>query len=230
MKLIIFCTNPRNSKLPASRIRAHQPNVILGLLISCFILFFPGCRTLPTQPPSDAIATTIFTEPLAAGAQNISAGDFNILGRIAVQDKSQSFSGSFRWHHRAASDEILLFTPLGQAVAEITKDSEGVRLITSKLEAFYATDVGDLTEQILGWRMPLDGLQYWIQGTHAPLTAAEKDLDRKDQIIAIRQDGWHIHYSSFTPSRPDSLIRPRVINLFYDNLRIRLVVDNWNIE
>lgn len=129
-----------------------------------------------------------------------------------------------------ASDEILLFTPLGQAVAEITKDSEGVRLITSKLEAFYATDVESLTEQILGWRMPLDGLQYWIQGTHTPFTAAEKDLDRTDQVIAIRQDGWHIHYSSFTPARSNSPMLPRVINLFYDNLRIRLVVDNWNIQ
>ena len=230
LKLINFYINPGNSKLPASRIGASQLNVVLGFLISCFILLFPGCRTLPTQPPSDAIATTIFTEPLAANTPNISAGDFNILGRISVQDKNQSFSGNFRWQHMAISDEILLFTPLGQAIAEITKDSEGVRLITSKLEAFYATDVESLTEQILGWRMPLDGLQYWIQGTHAPLAAAEKDLDRKDQVIAIRQDGWHIHYSSFTPARSDSLTLPRVINLFYDNLRIRLVVDNWNNE
>ncbi|SNX60664.1 outer membrane lipoprotein LolB [Nitrosomonas ureae] len=230
LKLINFCIISGNSKLPASRIRAHQLSVILGFLISCFILFLPGCRTLPTQPPSDAIATTIFTEPLAANIPNISASDFNIVGRISVQDKSQSFSGNFRWQHMTASDEILLFTPLGQAVAEITKDSEGVRLITSKLEAFYATDVESLTEQILGWRMPLDGLQYWIQGTHAPLTAAEKDLDRTDQVIAIRQDGWHIHYSSFTPARSNSPMLPRVINLFYDNLRIRLIVDNWNIE
>ncbi len=230
LKSTNFYIEFENSKLPVNRINAHQMNVILGFLISCFILLAPGCRTLPNQPPSDAIATTIFTEPLAASAQNIPASDFNILGRISIQDKNQSFSGSFRWQHLTTSDEILLFTPLGQAVAEITKDDEGVRLITSKLEAFYATDVESLTEEILGWRLPLDGLQYWIQGEHSPLTAAEKDLDRRDQVIAIRQDGWHIHYSSFTPAPLSSLTLPRVINLFYDNLRIRLVVDNWQLE
>lgn len=230
LKLTNFFIGFENSKLPVNRIKAHQMNVIPGFLIICFILLSSGCRTLPNQPPSDAVATTIFTEPLAANAQNIPASDFNILGRISIQDKSQSFSGSFRWQHLTASDEILLFTPLGQAVAEIMKDHEGVRLITSKLEAFYATDVESLTEEILGWRLPLDGLQYWIQGTHSPLTAAEKDLDRKDQVITIRQDGWHIHYSSFTPAQLSSLMLPRVINLFYDNLRIRLVVDNWKVE
>lgn len=230
LKLTNFFIGFENSKLPVNRIKAHQMNVIPGFLIICFILLSSGCRTLPNQPPSDAVATTIFTEPLAANPQNIPASDFNILGRISIQDKSQSFSGSFRWQHLTASDEILLFTPLGQAVAEIMKDHEGVRLITSKLEAFYATDVESLTEEILGWRLPLDGLQYWIQGTHSPLTAAEKDLDRKDQVITIRQDGWHIHYSSFTPAQLSSLMLPRVINLFYDNLRIRLVVDNWKVE
>ncbi|WP_242447233.1 lipoprotein insertase outer membrane protein LolB [Nitrosomonas supralitoralis] len=230
MKSINLGIEFRDSKLPVNGIKAHQMNVILGFLIGCIILLSSGCRTLPSQPPSDAVATTIFTEPLLASAQTIPANDFNILGRISIQDKNQSFSGSFRWQHMAASDEILLFTPLGQAVAEITKDLEGVRLITSKLEAFYAPDAESLTEEILGWRLPLNGLQYWIQGTHLPLTAAEKDLDRKDQIINIRQDGWHIHYASFTSSQLNSLALPRIINLFYDNLRIRLVIDNWKVE
>ena len=103
-------------------------------------------------------------------------------------------------------------------------------MITSKLEAFYATDVESLTQEILGWRMPINGLQYWIQGTHLPVTAAEKDLDNKDRIVAIRQDGWHIHYNSFAPAQINSIPLPKVLNLVYQNLRIRLVVDDWKVE
>jgi len=123
-------------ELPANKFRIQPWKIILGILASCIFPLFSGCQLLPVQTQPEAAVTTIQTEPVA-GAHNAVAPDFNILGRIAIQDENQSFSGSFRWQHLAASDEILLFTPLGQAVAEISKDHEGVRLITSKLEAFY---------------------------------------------------------------------------------------------
>lgn len=219
----------KDYKLPVNWFKINPRNVIPGILISCVFALFSGCATLPDQTKSDAVIKTISTEA-AANTQNVSAADFNILGRISIQDEKQSFSGSFRWQHLATSDEILLFTPLGQAVAEITKDDEGVRLITSKLEAFYAADVENLTQEILGWRLPLNGLQYWIQGTHSPVTAAEKDLDSQDRIVAIRQDGWHIHYNSFAPAQTNPIPLPKVLNLVYQNLKIRLVVDDWKVE
>lgn len=219
----------KDYKLPVNWFKINPRNVIPGILISCVFALFSGCATLPDQTKSDAVIKTISTEA-AANTQNVSAADFNILGRISIQDEKQSFSGSFRWQHLTTSDEILLFTPLGQAVAEITKDDEGVRLITSKLEAFYAADVENLTQEILGWRLPLNGLQYWIQGTHSPVTAAEKDLDSQDRIVAIRQDGWHIHYNSFAPAQTNPIPLPKVLNLVYQNLKIRLVVDDWKVE
>lgn len=218
-----------NSELPANGYRIQQWKITLGILVSCIFPLFSGCQLLPVQTQPEAAVTTIQTEPVA-GAHNAAAADFNILGRIAIQDDNQSFSGSFRWQHLAASDEILLFTPLGQAVAEISRDHEGVRLITAKMEAFYANDVESLTEEILGWRLPLNGLQYWIQGTHSPANAAQKDFDHKNQIIAIRQDGWHIHYQGFTAAQPNAAPLPRVLNLVYQKLKIRLVVDDWKVE
>ena len=213
------------------RLRINQRNVLPGILIGCLIILLHGCKTIPTVTQTDTVATTVLFDP-ATSAQKTPAYDFNILGRIAIQDEKQSFSGSFRWEHQTTNDVILLFAPLGQAVAEITKDEEGVRLITSKMEGYYANDTEALTEQILGWRLPLDGLKYWIQGIHSPLTAAEKDLDRQNQLLAIRQDGWHIHYNSFTQTSFSSAPLPKNIHLFFDNqkLKIRLIVDNWKVN
>lgn len=208
------------------RLRVNRQRINVWILIFCIFPLASGCVTLTHQTTTDMIVATVFTEP-AADTQNVPATDFKLLGRISIQSGNERSSGSFRWQHLALSDEILLFTPLGQVVAEITKDHDGVRLITSKLEAFYATDVESLTEEILGWRLPLNGLQYWIQGIHSPATAAEKDLDNKDQVVAIRQDGWKIHYASHTPAQPNQIPLPRVLDLSYENLRIRLVVDDW---
>ncbi|SFD99961.1 lipoprotein insertase outer membrane protein LolB [Nitrosomonas sp. Nm166] len=210
-------------------LRINQQDIYGKILIVCVFAWVSGCATLTPQAPIDSTIKTILTEPVA-DAQTVPAADFNLLGRIFIQDQNQSFSGSFRWQHLAISDEILLFTPLGQAVAEISKNQDGVRLITSKLEAFYANDAESLTEEVLGWRLPLNGLQYWIQGTHSPATAAEKDINNKDQVIAIRQDGWKIHYSSYAPAQLNQPPLPRVLNLIYENLKIRLVVDDWKAE
>lgn len=195
------------------------------------VLTLAGCKTIPTQTPSDTVATTIITDPVANLA-NASADNFNILGRISISDKDQNFSGSFRWRHSEKLDEILLFTPLGQAVAEITRDSDGVRLITSKLEAFYAENVEHLTEEVLGWRLPLNGLQYWIQGTHSPVTSAEKDLGQNNQLIAIRQDGWNVHYARFVAEKTRAIPMPKLFHLFYDSerLKIRVIVDDWSVQ
>ena len=220
---IVFVT-----EFPGNRCRIRPWKIILGVLASCIFPLFSGCQLLPVQTQAETAVTTIQTEPVA-GAHNAVAADFNILGRIAIQDDNQSFSGSFRWQHLAAGDEILLFTPLGQAVAEISKDHEGVRLITSKMEAFYADNVESLTQEILGWRLPLNGLQFWIQGQHSPANASQKDLNSKNQVIAIRQDGWRIHYQDFAPARPSAAPLPRVLDLTYQKLKIRLVVDDWKV-
>ena len=106
---------------------------------------------------------------------------------------------------------------------------KGVRLTTSEQEEFYAADVESLTEDVLGWRIPLAGLQYWAQGTHSPRTLAMKDLDENDRVVAIRQDGWIINYLSYT-ALPEQKERPRVLTLSFEALQIRLVVDNWETQ
>ncbi|WP_279599983.1 lipoprotein insertase outer membrane protein LolB [Nitrosomonas sp. PY1] len=193
------------------------------------MMILAGCATKPQQSTVIKPVKTVVIEA-AAKEQTVDTDHFNILGRIAVQDRNQSSSGSFRWKHWPVNDEIILFTPLGQVVAEISRNPQGVRLITSKLEAFYAEDVEGLTQEVLGWRLPLSNLQYWIQGRHSPLARAEKDFNEKDQVVVIRQDGWEIHYSSYTAAQAGQSELPRRMELTYGSLRIKLIVDEWKAE
>jgi len=185
-----------------------------------------GCVALQQQ----TAVKTILTEPIA-NIQNVKSDSFNLLGRISIQNEHQRHSGRISWQHTNISDEILLFSPFGQVVAKILRDRDSARLITSKQEIFYASDIEDLTEEILGWRLPLNGLQYWIQGHHSPFTASAKDINHEDRVIAIRQDAWHIRYNSFFPNQQEQIARPRILELNYQDLKIRMVVDNWeNID
>jgi outer membrane lipoprotein LolB len=181
-----------------------------------------GCAALQQQ----TAVKTIFTEPVA-DIQNVKADPFNLLGRISIQNGHERHSGSIRWQHTDINDEILLSSPFGQIVAQIWQDQDGARLITSKQEIFYAPDMENLTAEILGWRLPLNGLQYWIQGHHSPYTASAKDINHEDRVITIRQDDWRIHYNRFFPDKAEQITRPRMLELNYQDLKIRVVVDNW---
>lgn len=195
-------------------------------LILSFLLLMQGCAALQQQKT----VKTIFTEPVV-DIQNVKSDSFNLLGRISIQNGHQRHSGKISWQHTNINDEILLFSPFGQVVAKIFRDRDGAHLITSKQENFYASDIENLTEEILGWRLPLNGLQYWIQGHHSPFTASAKDINHEDRVIAIRQDDWHIRYNSFFPNQLEQIARPRILELNYQDLKIRMVVDNWeNID
>jgi outer membrane lipoprotein LolB len=196
------------------------------LAIVSVFLFLAGCAAL--APP--IVPTTVRTLVIEPGENllDVPVADFNVIGRVSVRNAQQSFSGNVHWQHTRFEDIILLLSPLGQAVAEIRKNDDVVSLVTAKEEAFYARDVEELTDEILGWRLPLSGLQYWIQGTYSPASVAIVELDEEDRIVAIRQDGWQIIYVRYFAGQPgQAVVRPRVIELQFDALKIRMAVDNW---
>ena len=200
--------------------------------ILCAAAFLAGCTALTSR--ENAVRTVV----KEAGAGTIAkATDFGLVGRVSVKEGAEGFSGGVRWQHSEESDEILLLSPLGQAVAQIERTPSGVYLTTSEQESYYADDVEGLTEQVLGWSLPLAGLQYWVQSTNSPATSSAIDLDMAGRVVAIRQDGWEIVYSGYSPVIPAQAAvqtthvqaaRPKLLSLKRNGLRIKLVIDDWN--
>ena len=98
---------------------------------------------------------------------------FHLSGRVAVKYGTEAASGKISWQHDPGSDELLLSTPLGQGVARIVRSDGMVSLTTSDHKQYQASDVESLTEQVLGWRLPLAGLPDWVRGRAAPGTPAQ---------------------------------------------------------
>jgi outer membrane lipoprotein LolB len=193
--------------------------------------FIAGCAALAPPTPQTAVSTVI-AAPVAEIA-NAQAAAFALVGRASVKGGKESFSGGVQWQHSSSRDEILLLNPLGQTLAQIQRTSEGVRLATSEQENYYASDVESLTEQVLGWRLPLMGLQYWVQGMNSPATTAAIDKGPDGRVVAIRQDGWEIGYSSYFPASPSQAMEgqvalPKLLMLTRNGLQIKLVIDTWN--
>lgn len=151
---------------------------------------------------------------------------FQLQGRIGVRYGTEGFSGNLRWHHGSESDEILLLSPLGQAVARIERNARGVILETPD-QRHEAEDAAELTGRVLGWRLPLTGLQYWVTGHAAPDGTASVVRDEASNIIRLNQQEWEIEYRDYRQEGKHVLPTRTVMR--NATLELRLVVDEWEL-
>lgn len=173
-----------------------------------------GCATSTPVPPgvADQVASTRWT----------------FQGRVGIQTAEDSLSGQLRWQHHADGDELLVTSPLGQGVARIERNAQGVVLEVPNQPARHSLDAESLTRDVLGYGLPVSGLAWWMQAQPAPGRPFE--ITRRDtagRVAQLRQDGWVIDYLQYVEDQP---LRPRKLVVAREGLVIRLVADSWRNE
>lgn len=178
------------------------------------------CATLAAcagAPPDGAIVETH-----ASGAD---VPGFEVEGRLSVTRGEQSFSGQFRWQHRASLDDLLISTPLGQAVGQITGSPGSYLLTLPDREPRQAATAEALSADALGVPLPIGALAYWITGRSAPSAPHESARGDAGELARLSQQGWHM---DFRWREFDGAWRPRTIFLRRGDIDARLVMDAWH--
>ena len=171
-----------------------------------------------------AAAATLLLAACAGADFRHPAGEleFELTGRIAVSYRDDAGSGYIRWRHGPRSDEMLLTSPLGQGIARLVRAGEEITLTTQQGQEFRAADAEALTEQVLGFRLPLAGLADWVRARPAPSPAPT--LERRDaaaRLAELEQSGWRIEYQEYEGALPARL------RLTFPGLELRLAISSW---
>ena len=187
------------------------------------VLSLTGCAALQPQPEPSSDAA-MHQQHLASLA-DIKA--FNLQGRIGVQTEGRGFSGSTRWQHAAALDNIALFSPMGGQVANIEATPKGVVLIDSDGKSYRAQDAESLTQKTLGWQLPMKGLPDWVLGRPAAGAVENAHWDRAGRLTRLKQHGWDITYAQYQQSQGYQL--PGKVTLVSPKLNLKLVIERWEL-
>jgi outer membrane lipoprotein LolB len=150
---------------------------------------------------------------------------FELTGRVAIRSGQEAASGRLFWRHGQAFDDLMISTPLGTGIAEITRRVEVYTLTTADARRFSAADPEMLTEQALGWRLPLAGLPDWVQGRPYGNSEGETLRGPDGRVQLIRQLGWTIEYLAYD----ERAELPSRMRLTRDGLDIRLTIDDWTV-
>lgn len=167
------------------------------------------------------------------GGERIYQESVTLGGRLSVrypQDgKPQSVQGKFLWSQQRDSTTIELYSPLGQTLARIAIEPGRAILEAARGSSRSATTADELTEQTLGWPLPVNGLRYWLQGF---VRSGERTLvaATPDGTDSFRSDGWRIRVASWQQAGHAAL--PKRIDLEREDIAggeiaLRLVIDEW---
>ena len=180
--------------------------IALRVLATAALVILPACAEMSFLHPAKGL-------------------EFELTGRIAVRYNHEGSSGNIAWRHRARADELLITSPLGQGVARIERDGEVASVTTSSGRTYRAQHAEALTEQVLGYRVPLAGLADWVRARPAPGPARET-RDAHGRVREIQQDGWLVEYLAYGE---DGAL-PTRLRLTYPGLEIRLAISDWKIR
>lgn len=164
--------------------------------------------------------------PQALPASNAGIDTFSLTGRVAVKMEQRGYSAKLSWRHAAAGDRLRLLSPVGSVIAEIEADSSGAMLTTGDKKVYRSGDVQALTREVLGWDLPLEGLQHWVVGRAEPVLPVQAEQrDVRGRLTTLTQNDWRI---SFLAYAGDSALPARMA-LAYDRLSLRLIIDRWDL-
>jgi len=172
------------------------------------LLLLTACAT-PARPPADRAYTGRFAVTTASAAQR------------------ESVSGRFALEIRGVQQLLELSSPLGTTVARIEIDPSGARATGAQMQEVRGADADALTEQLLGWPLPVAGLADWIEGRPVPNRVAR--IERENgRIVLLEQDGWTIRLAEHFEINggPRRLVLERPAGANTPSVVLRLIVDH----
>lgn len=188
------------------------------------VAMLSGCAT--TSGPRSTVAVAPYRESI------------EVAGTIFIDyirdGKHEPLNANFIWRQSAAATEVSLTAPTGQVVAVINVTPTSATLRQSGQAPRTAPDLDSLTQQTLGWTLPVSGLRDWLQG-YATDAGGKRFIASPANNTVVTRDGWKLEYVSWqepqqdpaagaAPSRPKRIDLTRLGAGQVDELTIRIAI------
>jgi outer membrane lipoprotein LolB len=204
-------------------------------LLLAILAITAGCAGLPERPPVTDVngAWRMHSDrlsPLTA---------WEIRGRMALRSDAEGWHASVLWVRQADRHQIDMSGPLGRGHVRLMRDHSGAVLTDAEQNIYRNASAEELLMRTTGYRLPLDGLDYWVRGLPAPGSDAERELDAWGRLVRLRQLGWDIEFLEYSEHAgldlPAKLFARRLAGAGPlarndDSFEVRLVIEHWALQ
>ena len=175
-------------------------------------------RFKPILPVAALLMLAACAQPHMAGKESWRAQtdipDFAADGRLAIKMNEKGSYANFDWTYQNQVQTIDVNTPLGNTIGQLCQDRQGVLAVDSKGKKYQAAIPQQLSEQLLGFALPVQYLHVWANGQWVANAPYQLLPDGR-----LQQFEWTITRSLNTDGTP------KILLLESSRLTLRLVFD-----
>lgn len=190
------------------------------------VVALAGCQTLPRETPPVAGALPP-ADAFALRTASLTALDgWTLRGRGALSAGGRGWNGGVHWAQCADAFDLRFIAPLGAGTLRISGLPGAMRVRGTDGTDFHAADLEADLEHLLGARLPVESLRWWVVGVPAPDAAhLALDLDAAGRAMRFEQAGWAVSYPRYTTHAGIEV--PALVVAERDDTRVRVVLDDW---
>lgn len=155
--------------------------------------------------------------------------DWHLAGRVAIINGVESWHLDMQWQRHHDKYILDLSGPFGAGHTQLTGSNDGVVLVDSDQNYFYAESSERLLREVTGLRMPVNSLLHWMRGL--PNWKVNKDkqlIDEFGRLAMLQQDGWRVRFKGYSNVGQHEL--PQKIFISGYDLKIKIFIDEWDLK
>jgi outer membrane lipoprotein LolB len=194
---------------------------LVGVLL---VLALSACATTP-PPLSHAEAQRAWQVHQDQVAKVV---EWRLAARLAINTEDEGWNGQLQWRQAPKDFHIAFSALFGQGALQLTGGERGVVLQMSDGQTRRAQTAEVLLYEQLGWRLPVEGLRYWVTGLPVPDQPSAVEYDTQGRLAQLRQADWSISYPDYR--RIHGVDMPRKVFIENHRLSVRLVIDRWELN
>ena len=193
-----------------------------GVAGFALVLILSACGTLSVTPPDSNAKYSMYQARLKEVSSRV---NWELDGRLAVNDGKDGGSGNFKWTHDTRTTHMDFHGALGRGAWRLEANADSATLELADGEVYQAEDVTELVRQQLGWQIPVDALEWWVRGLEAPGGTPSLELDERGLLQRLNQFGWDIEYARYSQS--EVVVMPYRVTARRNDQTVKLAVRRW---
>ena len=155
----------------------------------------------------------------------VGVDEWEFAGRIGVSAGDEGFNGQLRWRQDGVVFRARINGPLGVGSVFINGDRRKITVTDRNGAVTELHDAEVELRQMYGWTIPVTSLRFWALGIPDPASPAETEFGEDGQLSKLRQQNWEVDITQYREG--GGQLMPRRLTAVNDDVKVRLVIDNW---
>ena len=220
------------------------------ILAACCVLFIAACQNVPKSEGEvktggqflelnhrEQYASAVFA-PIEQIRGKVST--WQLAGSFSYVDPKESGAGRIQWSFQGDlldnlnlndaidRERMRLIGPIGTGSVELLTADNRASLISGKQRS-NGVDAESLLFNIVGWRLPISEMRFWLFGMPSPNTSGRFWLNEQGQLQTLQQSDWEIQFDRFELDPILQLALPKKITAVHrgNQIKVKLAIKRF---